>query len=108
MDLYEGLHDMVYATIQKCDRLLRRPLYENIVLSGGTTLLPGLPEGLEKEVHMRAPESIDAKVISGLNRQHASWIGGAIFATLSTFEKECTRYSDYEEHGPNIVHRKQH
>ena len=36
-----GLHETVYNTIMKCDVDIRKDLYANAVLSGGTTMFPG-------------------------------------------------------------------
>ena len=108
-DLYEGVHDMAHCAIAKCDMLLRRPLFENVVVSGGTTLLPGFCERLEKELHLKAPPTVHVKVTSGRSstaRQHACWVGGAIYASLSTFDKVCIGREDYEEHGPTVMTRK--
>ena len=107
-DLYEGVHDMAHCAIAKCNMLLRRPLFENVVVSGGTTLLPGFCERLEKELHLKAPPSVHVKVASGKSgtaRQHACWVGGAIYASLSTFDKVCIGREDYEEFGPSVMTR---
>jgi actin-related protein len=42
----EGIHEMCYKSIQKCDVDLRKDLYKNIILSGGTTLINGFPDRL--------------------------------------------------------------
>ena len=36
-----GVHEQLYNSIQKCDIDIRRDMYSNIVLSGGTTMYPG-------------------------------------------------------------------
>lgn len=38
---FEGLHQVLVFAIHKCDMDLRRVLYQNIVLSGGSTLFKG-------------------------------------------------------------------
>jgi centractin len=38
---YEGIHEVLAFAIQKSDLDLRRTLYSNIVLSGGSTLFRG-------------------------------------------------------------------
>ena len=43
----QGFHELVYNSVMKCDMDVRRNLYENIVLSGGTTMYPGLSERLK-------------------------------------------------------------
>ena len=42
----------------KCDIDIRRDLYSNIVLSGGTTMFPGLLERLNKELINLAPTTV--------------------------------------------------
>ena len=106
MDLYDGIHDMAYKAITRCDMVLRRPLLENIVLSGGTTLCPGFQERLEKEVQLKAPPTLNVKVVAEPQRQHACWVGGAIYASLSTFHEMCISRDSYEEHGPHVTHMK--
>lgn len=46
---------MTYTSINECDIDIRKDLYGNIILSGGTTLYKGLPDRLEKEIDSMAP-----------------------------------------------------
>jgi len=39
---YGGVHETLTTSIEKCDMDLRRTLYSQIVMSGGSTLFPGL------------------------------------------------------------------
>ncbi len=43
-----GFHEITYQSILKCDVDIRKDLYSNIVMSGGTTMFPGIPERLSK------------------------------------------------------------
>eukprot|EP00330_Aristerostoma_sp_ATCC50986_P000497 CAMPEP_0114580486 /NCGR_PEP_ID=MMETSP0125-20121206/4761_1 /TAXON_ID=485358 ORGANISM="Aristerostoma sp., Strain ATCC 50986" /NCGR_SAMPLE_ID=MMETSP0125 /ASSEMBLY_ACC=CAM_ASM_000245 /LENGTH=301 /DNA_ID=CAMNT_0001772075 /DNA_START=47 /DNA_END=952 /DNA_ORIENTATION=+ len=43
-------HELVFECINACPMDCRPSLYENIVLSGGTTMFPGFPTRLENEV----------------------------------------------------------
>ena len=43
-----GFHEITYQSILKCDVDVRKELYSNIVMSGGTTMFPGIPERLSK------------------------------------------------------------
>jgi len=47
-----------------CDLDVRKDLYANIILSGGTTMFPGLGERLYKEMKELAPQTMKAKVIA--------------------------------------------
>ena len=101
-----GIHETVYATIQKCEIDIRRDLWSNIVLSGGTTMIEGLPERLEKELRVLAPKTVRVKIASPAERKYAVWIGGSILASLSSFEDMWITDKDYMEFGISIVHRK--
>jgi len=82
---YPGLHEMTFNSIMKCDVDVRKSLYENIVLSGGTTMYKGIDERLTKEVTKLAPQSMKVKVTAPQERKFSVWIGGSILSSLSTF-----------------------
>ena len=101
-----GIHETAYNSIMKCDRDMRRDLFANTVLSGGTTMYPGIEDRIEKEITARAPPAIKVKVIAPPERKYSVWIGGSIVASLSTFDQICISKAEYDETGPPIVHRK--
>lgn len=45
-----GVAELVFNTIQAADMDVRPELYKHIVLSGGSTMYPGLPSRLEREI----------------------------------------------------------
>ncbi|KAJ5073815.1 actin [Anaeramoeba ignava] len=51
-----GIHEMIYNSIMKCDEELRKEMFENIVLSGGTSMFPGIKERIEKEIIKLSPK----------------------------------------------------
>jgi actin-related protein len=101
-----GIHELTYNTIMKCDIDLRRDLFSNVVLSGGTTMIPNLAERMHKELTTFAPVSIPVKVIAPPERKYSVWIGGSILASLPTFQQMWISKHEYEENGASIVHRK--
>merc|ERR1719411_2346679 len=102
----EGIHQLTYKSIMKCDVDIRKDLYANIVLSGGSTMYPGLATRVTKEIKALAPQSMKIKVIAPPERKYSVWIGGSILASLSTFEQMWIAKEEYDESGPAIVHRK--
>ncbi len=48
-----GMSDLVFDVIQKAETDIRPDLYKAIVLSGGTTMYPGLPSRLEHDIRQR-------------------------------------------------------
>jgi len=101
-----GIHDTMFQTIMKCDVDIRKDLYANIVLSGGTTMFTGIPERLTKEMTALAPSTMKIKVVAPPERKYSVWIGGSILASLSTFQQMWISKQEYDESGPSIVHRK--
>jgi len=103
---YEGIQETLVHAIQKTDVDLRRVLYSNIVLSGGSTLFPGFGDRLLNEVKGLAPKDTKIKIIAPPERIYSCWIGGSILASLETFKKMWVSSDEYEEDGVAIIHRK--
>ena len=101
-----GIHNITFETITKCDIDVRRELFSNIVLSGGTTMFPGMAERLTKELTALVPPTMKVKIIAAPERKYSVWIGGSILASLHTFQEMWISRAEYEEAGPSIVHRK--
>ncbi len=77
----EGIHKLTFQSIMKCDVDIRKDLYGNVVMSGGTTMYQGIPERVQKEIKSLAPDSMTIKLLHHLKEE-------------------------YDESGPSIVHRK--
>jgi len=101
-----GIHDTMFQTIMKCDVDIRKDLYANIVLSGGTTMFSQIAERITKEIVALAPSTMKIKVVAPPERKYSVWIGGSILASLSTFQQMWISKGEYDESGPSIVHRK--
>ncbi|KAK9839163.1 hypothetical protein WJX74_010787 [Apatococcus lobatus] len=101
-----GIDETGFNSIMKCDVDIRKDLYGNVVLSGGTTMFPGISDRMQKEITARAPTSMKVKVVAPPERKYSVWIGGSILASLSTFQAMWIAKSEYDESGPSIVHRK--
>jgi len=105
---FAGAGEQTYQSIMKSDVDVRKDLYQNIVLSGGTTLYAGLPERLTKEVQKLAPQTMASKVkvVAVPERKYCVWIGGSILSSISTFSTMWITKDEYNDAGPSIVHRK--
>ncbi|XP_059212986.1 uncharacterized protein LOC131991549 [Centropristis striata] len=103
-----GMHESVYKSILGSDIDLRRCFLGNIILSGGNTLLPGLPERLQAEIKGLVPADtgVSVCVTSPTDRDFSVWRGGAVLANLPSFNSGWISQEEYEEYGPPIVFRK--
>jgi actin-related protein len=101
-----GVHESVHNSIINTDIDIRKDLYSNVVLSGGTTMFEGISERMTKELTMLAPASVKIKVAAPPERKYSVWIGGSILGSLSTFQQMWVSRDEYEESGPGIIHKK--
>jgi actin beta/gamma 1 len=100
-----ALDDAIYRAIQDCDIDLRKELYQNIVLSGGSTMFPGLKERLHKELTELVPENVEIRIVAPPERRYSVWIGGSILSSLKTFQRLWVSRKEYQEQGPSIIRR---
>jgi actin-related protein 2 len=84
---------MLFNTIQQADVDIRRSLYGHIVLSGGSSMYPGLPSRLEKELKqlwltkvLRGDPSrlsqFKVRIEDPPRRRHMVFLGGAVLANV--------------------------
>ncbi|KAK6755070.1 hypothetical protein RB195_013819 [Necator americanus] len=67
-----GIHETSYNSIMKCDIDIRKDLYANTVLSGGTTMYPGIADRMQKEITALAPSTMKIKIIAPPERKYSS------------------------------------
>lgn len=101
-----GMHRQVYESIMSCDIDIRKDLFANVVLSGGTTMFPGFGKRMQTAIADLAPSTLRIRVLYPDDRKHSVFIGGSMLSDLDTFHQMCVTKAEYCEHGPRIVHRK--
>jgi centractin len=104
-----GVHDCLVTSIMQADLDLRKVLFSQIVLAGGSTMFSGFGDRLLNEVrrHSLAPKDTKIRIAAPPERLHSTWIGGSILASLSTFKNMWISKADYHEHGARILISKQ-
>lgn len=105
-DESDGVHEVLANAIRRADLELRRTLYSNIVLSGGSTLFRGFGDRLLTELKRAAPRDVKLKIAAPQERLYSTWIGGSILASLETFKKMWVAKRDWDADGARIIHRK--
>merc|ERR1711962_1955169 len=96
----------MYVAIQAVLSLYASGRTTGVVMSGGTTMYPGIVDRMQKEITSLAPSTLKIKIIAAPERKYSVWIGGSILSSLSTFQTMWITKEEYEESGPGIVHRK--
>jgi len=89
----KGLGEMLFEVINKSEMDIRPELYKHIVLSGGSTMYPGLPSRLEKEMkalYLQKVAKGDRNQLNKLKlriedpprRKHMVYLGGSVLADI--------------------------
>ena len=104
-----GLAELVAECIRNSPIDLTRPLVNNIILAGGSSMFEGFTQRLSAEVKMRvsAKMSRDVKIVGPADRNLSTWNGGKAFAELrDSFAERWLRREEYDEYGAQYIHSK--
>lgn len=117
-DFITPISEVVDTVIQHCPIDVRRGLYKNIVLSGGSTMFKDFGRKLQRDVkrvvdsRLKAseelsggrikPKPIECQVITHHMQRYAVWFGGSMLASTPEFYQVCHTKADYDENGPSI------
>lgn len=102
---FPGIHEHIFESIGKLSTDIQSSMYQNIVLSGGSSLINGFEKRLKSEMEGLVPKE-KIKVFAPPNRRNLAWIGGSILSALPTFKDITISKKEYEENGKSIVHKK--
>lgn len=103
--LSPGIHQAINNAIMACDADIRKDLYANIILAGGSTLFEGFVERLKREVVALAPPNARVRIDALRHRKHLVWIGGSILASQPHQSGCSVSRREYDEYGPSILRR---
>ena len=67
---YQGIDTLINESILICDESMRRDLYRNIILCGGSSMFPGIDVRLRKEITARVPHGTSVKIIAPSERKY--------------------------------------
>lgn len=113
----QGIAELAFSTIQAAHIDMRSELYKHIVLSGGSTMYPGLPSRLEREIKQLFLERVLKNDVTKLHkfkiriedpprRKDMVFIGGAVLAeVMKDRDTFWLSKQDYQENGVSILHK---
>mmetsp|Transcript_2006 Transcript_2006/g.7253 ORF Transcript_2006/g.7253 Transcript_2006/m.7253 type:complete len:388 (-) Transcript_2006:235-1398(-) len=113
----KGMAEMLYDTIQSADIDTRAEFYNHIVLSGGSSMYPGLPSRLEKEIRALYLErtlkgkkdtmhKFRCRIEDPPRRKHMVFLGGAVLAEIMKDRDHFwMNKSEYDEMGVNVLRK---
>uniref|UniRef100_L2FEM0 Essential component of the arp2 3 complex n=1 Tax=Colletotrichum fructicola (strain Nara gc5) TaxID=1213859 RepID=L2FEM0_COLFN len=112
-----GIAEFLFNTIQAADVDVRSSLFKAIVLSGGSSMYPGLPSRLEKELKQLwltrvlggNPERLNkfkVRIEDPPRRRHMVFLGGAVLANIMA-DKEgmWVTKQEWDEQGPRVLEK---
>jgi actin-related protein 2 len=112
-----GIAELLFNTIQAADIDTRAEFYKHIVLSGGSTMYPGLPSRLEREMKQLYLERIlkgDTEKLAKFKiriedpprRKHMVFMGGAVLAEIMKDKPEFwMSRAEYQEQGVRVLQK---
>ncbi|KAL6064940.1 hypothetical protein STEG23_026964 [Scotinomys teguina] len=98
-----GIHETTFNSIMMCDVDIRKDLYANTVLSGGTTMYPGIADRMQKKITALGSNTMKIKIIDPPVRKYSVWIGGSILASLSTSQQMWISGQEEDGSCPSII-----
>jgi len=111
----KGMADQLFNTIQAADIDTRVEFYQHIVLSGGSSMYPGLPSRLEKDLRSLYLERVlkgdetklkkfKLRIEDPPRRKHMVFLGGAYLAEImKNKENIWITKKEYDEQGVNCL-----
>ncbi|KAF2484099.1 actin-domain-containing protein [Neohortaea acidophila] len=112
-----GIAEFLFNTIQAADVDIRSSLYRAIVLSGGSSMYPGLPSRMEKEIKQLwltkvlggNPERLEkfkVRIEDPPRRRHMVFLGGAVLANImSERENMWVSKQEWQESGARALEK---
>jgi actin-related protein 4 len=104
----QTIPEMIRASLSNVDVDLRPTLLQNIVVTGGTSLVSGFTDRLNNELMAMYPGMRVKIQAAGFTseRRFGSWIGGSILGSLGTFHQMWISKKEYDEFGASIVEKR--
>jgi actin beta/gamma 1 len=100
------LHDTSLTIISITQSIINRHNTHITYHLIGSTMFKDIEKRMKKELESLVPSTMKIKVVNPPERKFSVWIGGSILASLSTFQAMWINKLEFEESGPNLVHRK--
>ncbi|TVU21955.1 hypothetical protein EJB05_31626 [Eragrostis curvula] len=102
-----GIDEMVSISLRRLmeDESVKERLCQSILVTGGSSLFPGMIPRLESGIRQFRPYLSPLKLVRAADPILDAWRGAAAFAASSKFGKQTFTLADYREHGENLFHR---
>ena len=102
-----GIDEMVSISLRRLMEVesVKQRLCQSILVTGGSSLFPGMIPRLESGIRQYRPYLSPLKLVRAADPILDAWRGAAAFGASSKFGKQTFSLADYREHGENLFHR---
>ncbi|CAE7925939.1 unnamed protein product [Symbiodinium sp. KB8] len=101
-----GIHKMAASSVLGCGLDIQKSLANSVVLSGGSTLFPGMCQRVQEELQRLLPSAVKAKVTRVAQPTYAAFMGGSILASMPDLRRTFMTRSEYLEYGASFIQSK--
>jgi len=113
-----GIAQMLFNMINEADIDLRAAFYKHIVLSGGSTMYPGLPSRMEKDMkelylehvlkgNKKNMSKFKLRIEDPPRRKHMVFLGGSVLADIMKDREEFwITKAEWQDEGERIIEKK--
>ena len=101
----KGLAEMVVESIESCDSIYRGLLYKNIVLSGGSAIIPNFIDRLTKAIEPLIDTQRTIKINKTNDPISSAWTGGSCLSLDPVFPSLLITNKQYKEEGKKIFNK---
>ncbi|XP_060845430.1 actin-like [Rhopalosiphum padi] len=101
-----GIHNLIYRACSSCDKNEQKNMYNNIILAGGNTLFPNLSSRLMTTVAELVAPTTKVQITADPGRKYSTWLGGALLASIPSYQQMWVSKEMYDEQGAIAVHDK--
>lgn len=104
----KGVSQLIIDSINTCDVDIRANMANNIIITGGTSLVQGFTERINQDLAEAFPALKIRLYAPGnlVERTNSSWLGGSILSSIGTFHQLWVSKREYDEAGADHIVQK--
>lgn len=106
-NVFTGLPDMVYQSVDAVDVDMKKELFGNIVVTGGGSLIQNINSRLQGQLSLQVSSAAKVKIHNdksvNAERAFGVWTGGSILGSLGSFHQMWFSKAEYQESGDRLA-----
>ena len=101
-----GIHTILYDCASQCEFDTKKEMLSSVIVCGATAANNGFSKRLNIEVQDLANTGTIVTVVESKDPSTSVWYGASVLSSLSSFQSMWIKKTDYNEYGPQIMHRR--